>query len=49
MAKDRKQIALHNTSRSLAKKFLQSKTDEDYQKWQKAMRDYIDYVKNKIK
>jgi hypothetical protein len=42
-SKDRKEIALYNTSRSLGKKFMKTKTDEDYLAWQKALKEYVNY------
>jgi len=47
--KDRKEIALHNTSISLGKKFMQTQTDEDYIIWQKALKDYWEYFYSKGK
>jgi len=46
--KDHKEIALYNTQRSLGKKFNESKSNEDYEVWQKALKEYFNYKwKNK--
>lgn len=38
-------MALCNTSRTLGKKYLETQLDEDYQKWQKALNEYLNYIK----
>jgi len=45
--KDRKEIALYNTHRSLGKKFMLTNFHLDYIKWQLALQKYLDYRYNK--
>ena len=47
--KDRKEIALYNTHRSLGRKFMLTQFPGDYIKWQQALKNYINYKHNERK
>jgi len=45
--KDRKAIALRNTTRSLVKKFINSQSSVDYDNWQKSLKKETNHRINK--
>jgi hypothetical protein len=47
--KDRREIALKNTSKTLGKKFLKTNSQDDYNAWQDALHNYTKYLEAKAK
>jgi hypothetical protein len=46
--KDRKAIALRNTTRSLVKKFIDSQSPIDYENWQKSLKKEMNHHNKSI-